>query len=185
MATTRKFFNRLFWIVLAVWAINFFIFESEITSEILAPLLVLVAVISLVISIFWKAPKDNPFEISDEKYQQIESEQPNLKTWSTIFDGSEITVTNWYSLKNAVGGCTLLIDGEMMAQSQAMVGKPKEPILEIGKDSGSKLHVQVFFAGLFTVKTAIAVNGAFVLREELSWLDRHARGDFPAPTDAS
>jgi hypothetical protein len=45
--------------------------------------------------------------------------------------------------------------------------------------------VQVFFAGLFTVKTAIAVNGAFVMREELSWLDRLARGDFPAPKDAS
>ena len=185
MATTRKFFNRLFWIVSAVWAINFFIFESEITSEILAPLLVLVAVISLVISILWKAPKDNPFEISDEKYQQIESEQPNLKTWSTPFDDSEITVTNWYSLKSAVGGCTLLVNGKMMAQSQAIVAKPKEPILEIGKDSGSELHVQVFFTGLFTVKTAIAVNGAFLLREELSWLDRLARGDFPAPTDAS
>ena len=185
MATTRNFFNRLFWIVLATWAINFFIFESEITSEILGPLLILVAVISLVISIFWKAPKDNPFEISDEKYKQIESEQPNFKTWSTTFDGSEITVTNWHSLRNAVSGCALLINGEMMAQSQATMAKPKEPLLETGKDSGSELHVQVFFAGLFTIKTAIAVNGEFVLREDLSLLDRLARGNFPTSPDPS
>jgi len=185
MATTRRFLNRLFWIVLAAWAINFFIIESETASEILGPLLVLVSACSLVISIFWKAPKDNPFEISDAKYKQIESEQPNLKTWNTTFDGREIKVTNWHSLKNSVGGCALLINGKMKAQSQALVTKPKEPALETGKDDGSGLHVQVFFAGLFTIKTAIAINGAFVLREELSLLDRLARGNFPESQDPS
>jgi len=76
MATTRRFLNRLFWIVLAAWAINFFIIESETASEILGPLLVLVSACSLVISIFWKAPKDNPFEIMTQSINRLKVNNP-------------------------------------------------------------------------------------------------------------
>jgi hypothetical protein len=83
-----------------------------------------------------------------------------------------------------VGACTLYIDGEMVDQSKAIVAKSLEPLLDSGKQSDSELHVQVFFAGLFKIKVAIVVHGAFVLKEELSFFDRFTRRNFPSLPDA-
>ena len=183
MATVRKLVNRTFWLVFAAWAINYLWVESATGATILGPALVATSLISLVISLIWKAPKDNPHEISDEKFKRLELEEPNLQRWSASFDDREITVANWYSLKSMVGACTLYIDGEVADQSKALVAKPLEPILESGKESDSELHVQVFFNGLFKVKVAIAVNGTFVLKEQLSFFDRLARRNFPSLPD--
>jgi hypothetical protein len=184
MATVRKLIHRLFWLMLAAWAINYFFIESAAGATILGPALSATALISLIISLIWKTPKDNPHDISDKKLKSLEAEQPNLQRWSASFDDREITVTNWYSLKSMVGACTLYIDGEMVDQSKAIVAKSLEPLLDSGKQSDSELHVQVFFAGLFKIKVAIVVNGAFVLKEELSFFDRFTRRNFPSLPDA-
>jgi hypothetical protein len=70
MATVRKLVNRTFWLVFAAWAINYFFIESAAGATILGPALSATALISLIISLIWKTPKDNPHDISDEKTQK-------------------------------------------------------------------------------------------------------------------
>ena len=171
--------NKVFWVVFALWALNF-ILEIEVLALITGWLLPILFIATIALSFYSKNAKDNHrdvnqdnlFNISDEAFSRLEEEKPNLQVWKATHLGKEIVVTNWFSMTKMVGAAELSIDGKTVSRSTAMVHNHREPLLEDNNDEADGFHTEVFFTGAFKVKAAIVVNGEVVLRDKASWLDR-------------
>tara|TARA_Y100001958_G_C21172111_1_gene503678 strand:- start:899 stop:1249 length:351 start_codon:yes stop_codon:yes gene_type:complete len=104
-------------------------------------------------------------------------EESNYKEWSVDFNGKIIKVSNWW---NWEGKCSadLYLDNEHLHQNTDILVNPNKAMLFKSDVSDDIKSIEVFSAGLFSVKLLIMVNGVVVLQDKLSLLDRFAKSFF-------
>ena len=104
-------------------------------------------------------------------------EESNYKEWSVDFNGKIIKVSNWW---NREGKCSadLYLDNEHLHQNTDILVNPNKAMLFKSDVSDDIKSIEVFSAGLFSVKLLIMVNGVVVLQDKLSLLDRFAKSFF-------
>ena len=104
-------------------------------------------------------------------------EKSNYKEWSVDFNGKIIKVSNWWNWEGK-GSADLYIDNEHLDQNTDMLVNPTEAMLSKSEVSDDIKSIEVFLAGVFSVKLSIMVNGVVVLQDKLSLLDRFIKTFF-------
>ena len=100
-------------------------------------------------------------------------EKSNYKEWLVNFNGRTIKVSNWWNWK-MVGSADLYLDNEHLDQNTEMLVNPNKAMLSKSEVSDDIKSIEVFAAGVFTMKISIMVNGEIVLKDSLSLIDRFA-----------
>ena len=100
-------------------------------------------------------------------------EKSNYKEWLVNFNGRTIKVSNWWNWK-MVGSADLYLDNEHLDQNTEMLVNPNKAMLSKSEFSYDIKSIEVFAAGVFTMKISIMVNGKIVLKDSLSLIDRFA-----------
>ena len=101
-------------------------------------------------------------------------EKSNYKEWSVDFNGKTIKVSNWWNWEGK-GSADLYLDNEHLDQNTDILVNPNKATLSKSKVSDDIKSIEVFFAGFFTVKLSIMVNGVVVLQDKLNLIDRIAK----------
>jgi len=96
-------------------------------------------------------------------------EKSNYKEWSVDFNGKIIKVSNWWNWEGK-GSADLYLDDEHLDQNTDMLVNPNEAMLSKSEVSDDIKSIEVFSAGVFSVKLSIMVNGVAVLQDKLSLL---------------
>ena len=104
-------------------------------------------------------------------------EKSNYKEWSVDFNGKTIKVSNWWNWEGK-GSADLYVDNEHLDQNIDILVNPNKATLSKSEVSDDIKSIEVFFAGFFSVKLSIMVNGVVVLQDKLSLLDRFAKTFF-------
>ena len=104
-------------------------------------------------------------------------EKSNYKEWSVDFNGKIIKVSNWWNWEGK-GSADLYLDDEHLDQNTDMLVNPNEAMLSKSEVSDDIKSIEVFSAGVFSVKLSIMVNGVVVLQDKLSLLDRFIKTFF-------
>ena len=104
-------------------------------------------------------------------------EKSNYKEWSVDFNRKTIKVSNWWNWEGK-GFADLYVDNEHLDQNTNMLVNPNKATLSKSEVSDDIKSIEVFFAGFFSVKLSIMVNGVVVLQDKLSLLDRFAKTFF-------
>ncbi len=100
-------------------------------------------------------------------------EKSNYKEWLVNFNGRTIKVSNWWNWK-MVGSADLYLNDEHLDQNTDIIANPKKALLTKYDVSEDIKSIEVFAAGVFTMKISIMVNGKIVLKDSLSLIDRFA-----------
>ena len=104
-------------------------------------------------------------------------EKSNYKEWSVDFNEKIIKVSNWWNWEGK-GSADLYLDDEHLDQNTDMLVNPNEAMLSKSEVSDDIKSIEVFSAGVFSVKLSIMVNGVVVLQDKLSLLDRFIKTFF-------
>ena len=83
--------------------------------------------------------------------------------------GKIIKVSNWWNWEGK-GSADLYLDDEHLDQNTDMLVNPNEAMLSKSEVSDDIKSIEVFSAGVFSVKLSIMVNGVVVLQDKLSLL---------------
>ena len=101
-------------------------------------------------------------------------EKSNYKEWLVNFNGMTIKVSNWWNIWKMVGSADLYLNDEHLDQNTEMLVNPNKAMLSKSEVSDDIKSIEVFAAGVFTMKISIMVNGEIVLKDSLSLIDRFA-----------
>ena len=102
-------------------------------------------------------------------------EKSNYKEWLVNFNGRTIKVSNWWKWGwKMVGSADLYLNDEHLDQNTDIIANPKKALLTKYDVSEDIKSIEVFAAGVFTMKISIMVNGEIVLKDSLSLIDRFA-----------
>lgn len=96
----------------------------------------------------------------------------SLKRQITVL-GHEIIVTNKWRILPPFTESTLEIDGTIYARNKDWShANPHIPLMSVKNVSPEIQNIDVFMIGVLSVKTAIAVNGKIVQKDDIDWLDQ-------------
>ena len=100
--------------------------------------------------------------------------KPNLKKWLINYKSHNILVTNWWHWISFKGSADLYIDDVHCDQNTDMLPDISKPFLSARSISPEIDTIDVYYAGFFTVKISIQINGENIFQDRLNFFDKLA-----------
>ena len=97
--------------------------------------------------------------------------KPNFKQWNINYKNHDILISNWWGW-NLKGSADLYIDDQHLDQDTSIVAETNRPLLKTSNFSDNISSLEVYVAGLFSVKISVLVNGVNIYSDPLNMLDR-------------
>ena len=97
--------------------------------------------------------------------------KPNFKQWNINYRNHDILISNWWGW-NLKGSADLYIDDQHLDQDSSIVAETNRPLLKTSNFSDNISSLEVYVAGLFSVKISVLVNGVNIYSDPLNMLDR-------------
>tara|TARA_B100001059_G_scaffold104510_1_gene104316 strand:+ start:477 stop:809 length:333 start_codon:yes stop_codon:yes gene_type:complete len=97
--------------------------------------------------------------------------KPNLKQWNINYKNHNILISNWWGW-DLKGSADLYIDDQHLDQDTSIVAETNRPLLKTSNFSDNISSLEVYVAGLFSVKISVLVNGVNIYSDRLNMLDR-------------
>jgi hypothetical protein len=80
-------------------------------------------------------------------------------------------ISNWWGW-DLKGSADLYIDDQHLDQDSSIVAETNRPLLKTSNFSDNISSLEVYVAGLFSVKISVLVNGVNIYSDPLNMLDR-------------
>ena len=97
--------------------------------------------------------------------------KPNLKQWNIPYKNHNILISNWWGW-DLKGSADLYIDDQHLDQDSSIVAETNRPLLKTSNFSDNISSLEVYVAGLFSVKISVLVNGVNIYSDPLNMFDR-------------
>ena len=97
--------------------------------------------------------------------------KPNFKQWNINYKNHDILISNWWGW-DLKGSADLYIDDQHLDQDSSIVAETNRPLLKTSNFSDNISSLEVYVAGLFSVKISVLVNGVNIYSDPLNMLDR-------------
>ena len=97
--------------------------------------------------------------------------KPNFKQWNINYKNHDILISNWWGW-DLKGSADLYIDDQHLDQDTSIVAETNRPLLKTSNFSDNISSLEVYVAGLFSVKISVLVNGVNIYSDRLNMLDR-------------
>ena len=94
----------------------------------------------------------------------MKTEKPNLDERTVDFNGREIKVSNWWSLKMD-GAADLYLDGEHLDQNTDKIATGRKVLLSKYDVSEDIKSIEVYASFFFKLKLKILVNGNIIYQD--------------------
>ena len=97
--------------------------------------------------------------------------KPNFKQWNINYKNHDILISNWWGW-DLKGSADLYIDDQHLDQDSSIVAETNRPLLKTSNFSDNISSLEVYVAGLFSVKISVLVNGVNIYSDPLNMIDR-------------
>ena len=97
--------------------------------------------------------------------------KPNFKQWNINYKNHDILISNWWGW-DLKGSADLYIYDQHLDQDSSIVAETNRPLLKTSNFSDNISSLEVYVAGLFSVKISVLVNGVNIYSDPLNMLDR-------------
>ncbi len=97
--------------------------------------------------------------------------KPNFKQWNIPYKNHHILISNWWGW-DLKGSADLYIDDQHLDQDTSIVAETNRPLLQTSNFSDNISSLEVYVAGLFSVKISVLVNGVNIYSDPLNMIDR-------------
>ena len=87
------------------------------------------------------------------------------------YKNHDILISNWWGW-DLKGSADLYIDDQHLDQDSSIVAETNRPLLKTSNFSDNISSLEVYVAGLFSVKISVLVNGVNIYSDPLNMLDR-------------